>query len=189
MRKILFLLLLVFITIGCTSQVPITPDPVEDPEPALTAQFNFPDQAGTEWEGIDTSDYQAKFVELGLERVMINRSAQGYEYDPEFIPDGTLMNAYETLSWVSGWVTNSTFGWGAIGEFTGCDVYITTYWQLKTYNDAGLPPPLDWAGYITFVFEMNGYDCPDEPDIEPCDYCDADYDSPFGDMVCMWQLE
>lgn len=173
----------ILLAIGCNS-APGPTDP--DPNPAVTGQFTFPDQTGTDWEGVNTTYYQDLFLMNGLDKIIYSRTAQDDD------PGGPGMSAAQGMAWMAYWITDTNFGWGPFvspNPFTGCDIYITAYYQFTAYNDGSAPPPLSWWDYVQFVFMMNGYPVPSEPDCEPCNHCPYDYESPFGEMVCMSDLE
>jgi len=183
--SIVFLTILI-LCMGCSTSTSIAPEIIEpDPGPEMTAQIYWPETTGTIWENVDVSGYQEKFIEYGLDQLVIARRAQTFwEYDPDFIPDGTTMTPTQIVVTLTGELTAQNFGWGPVGNFTGCDVYVLMYWQLWEYEINSLPPPLNAASYWVWVMEFNGYDWPNEPTVFPCDECPDYQDIGFGEMVC-----
>jgi hypothetical protein len=93
------------------------------------------------------------------------------EYDPDFVPDGTLMTDCEIVIYYAGHLTGEMFGWDGGGGWSSCDVYDITYTTLYDYNAMYPPGPWSPARYWVWYFEVNGYDVPDVLDIDPYTYC------------------
>ncbi len=202
MRHVTLAVIFLFLfALGCGSNSPITPD---DPlEPVLTAQLSIPDTIGTEWEGHESlyAEYVAKLrdnipgssmtTEEILYAMVIERKAQ-YEFDPDFIPDGTDMSSAVLTVYFPAHIVEDTHGFGGFdNQYSGCDLYVLFYWYVDSINQGGFPPPFDFVNFLVFIMESNGYDVINNPpDIEPCDddKCGPNYQSPFGEFICMWDV-